>query len=178
MKELVYLFETKKVHSLKEKRDLAILALVSLEGLRVSEVINLKECDFMYNAKISTLSITPERKRILKLQSITTSKIVDYLEKKKTIYPAPNSVKTQDLFLGFQGRNASIILPKVTRHGVKHMIYQWAAELGVKKLNSEILRHICIEFQIDQGRSPDEIMTHLGLRRLGNISKHFSLTKK
>ena len=88
------------------------------------------------------------------------------------------SIERLDLFLGFQGRNASITLPKVTRHGVKHMIYQWAAELGIKKLNSEILRHICIEFQIGQGRSPDEIRAHLGLRRLGNISKHISLTKK
>ena len=54
------------------------------------------------------------------------------------------------------------------------MLYELGSQAQIKKLNSELLRHYAIHYHILLGRTPEEIMKHFGLKRLGNIAKHFT----
>jgi hypothetical protein len=62
----------------------------------------------------------------------------------------------------------------MTRHGLKFIVYELGDKVGAKSLNTEQLRHFAVTHLISQGMAPDEIMAHLGLRRLGNIAKHLA----
>jgi hypothetical protein len=60
----------------------------------------------------------------------------------------------------------------MTRHGLKFVMYELGEKIGISKLNSELLRHHAIRHQLASGKSPEDLMGHLGLRRLGNIARH------
>ena len=63
----------------------------------------------------------------------------------------------------------------MTRHGLKFVMYELGDKIGVSALNSELLRHHAIRHQLALGKTPEELMGHLGLRRLGNIARHNAL---
>ena len=44
--------------------------------------------------------------------------------------------------------------------------------MEIKKLNTELLRHYAINFHLELGKSPEDVMEHFGLKQLGNIGKH------
>ncbi len=155
---------------LKKCRDLAILSLIGLEGVKVSEVIGLQKSDYIYNKAAGSLQINSPKTRTIKLHEITNRHLTKYIEKQRN-HPQSQSLKSA-LFIGFKGKDSSLCLESVTRHGIKHMVYQVGKDIGYANLNTEQLRHLSIDFQLAEARSPEEIMTHLGLRRLGNIAKH------
>jgi hypothetical protein len=62
----------------------------------------------------------------------------------------------------------------MTRHGLKFILYELGDKAGLSKLNTEQLRHFAVTYLIGLGRTPEEIMAHLGLRRIGNIAKHLA----
>lgn len=159
-----------KASKLKDSRDLAILSLLCLEGIKVSELIQIQRSDLLLAAKESTLLIGGERRRILTLNLLTRNHLAAYLDHWDAI-PAP-----KNLIVGFKGREASLILPSVSRHGIKHMLYEWGKKLQIHHLNSEQARHLAIDFQVQMGKSPESIMAHFGLRSLGNIKKHLRKT--
>ena len=66
----------------------------------------------------------------------------------------------------------------MTRHGLKFILYEWGEKAGTKHLNTELLRHFAVTHLLREGRSPEEIMQHLGLRRMGNIAKHIAALSK
>ena len=78
------------------------------------------------------------------------------------------------MFIAFKGRDASFPLPNMTRHGLKFIIYELGEKIGMASLNTEQLRHFAVSHLISLGYAPDQIMAHLGLRRLGNIAKHLA----
>jgi hypothetical protein len=64
----------------------------------------------------------------------------------------------------------------MTRHGLKFILYELGDKAGLAKLNTEQLRHFAVSYLIAEGRTAEEIMLHLGLRRLGNVAKHLART--
>lgn len=164
-----HLEKNKTPKSLKEARDDAILRLLGLEGLKVSEIIELDWPDHLNSGFRPTLRVPGTRARTISLGQNSNTSLKNYKILWNNALPKK---KHHKMFVGFKGREASIILEQVTRHGLKHMIYQVGKIFGVPKLNTEILRHIAIDHQISQGLSGEEIMHHFGLQRMGNIAMH------
>ncbi|MFK7825025.1 MAG: tyrosine-type recombinase/integrase [Oligoflexales bacterium] len=160
---------------LKSKRDAALLSLLSFEGLKLSEIINLTWNDFLANQGLASLRIVGNRSRILGTCSESTKWLCSYQSQLKACFPAnsfPHLYKR--MFIAFKGRDSENPEEKISRHGLKFMLYELGDLAQIKKLNSELLRHYAIHYQILLGRTPEEIMKHFGLRRLGNIAKHFT----
>jgi site-specific recombinase XerD len=158
--------------SLKGARDLALVRLLSYEGLKATELIDLDWSDWLpQNTESSSLSIRGTRSRTIILQPQTTAALERYRNRVKEL-EARQQRDYQHMFLAFKGRDAGLVLDQMTRHGLKFLLYELGELVGLPKLNTEILRHHAVDFHLSQGHSPEEIMHHFGLRRLGNIAKH------
>jgi len=164
-------------HPLKSKRDTAIISLLAFEGLKANELINLTWNDFIDAAGRGTLQITGTRHRALKLSDESYMALQALKGMMDTIpHPAkPNELK--HIFIAFKGRDAATPIPVMTRHGLKFILYEMGEQVGLSRLNTEQLRHFAVTYLIALGRSSEEIMNHLGLKRLGNISKHLMRSK-
>lgn len=156
---------------LKNARDKAILSLLAFDGLKVNEMISLKWNDFLNQDQFGSIRIKGNRGRLIQLSSSSYQEIKHYLnrvsQKDKSLTAPQNHV-----FISFRGRDLDFVVPKITRHGVKFMLYEIGEKAGIKKLNAETLRHHAIENLLERGFTNEEVMAHLGLRTLGNISKH------
>ena len=159
--------------SLKGARDKALLLLLSREGLKASELVALKWSHFLCTGESGRLSIVGERSRTIALEAETTEalksfrKIVQNDPRTKTSF-GPNS----PLFISFKGADARSLIWGITRHGLKFAIYELGESANIKKLNAEQLRHLAMAHKISLGFTPEMVMNHLGLRRIGNIGKH------
>jgi hypothetical protein len=110
---------------------------------------------------------------VLSLTPQTTKALIGYRDKYDSAnHPALRRTHENHMFCAFKGREAATPLATMTRHGLKFMLYEIGQSCGIAKLNTEQLRHHAVQFQLAQGKSMEEIMVHLGLRRPGNISKH------
>jgi integrase/recombinase XerD len=158
---------------LKGARDKALLLLLSREGLKASELVALKWSHFLCTGESGRLSIAGERSRTIALEAETTEalkafrKIVQNDLRTKTSF-GPNS----PLFVSFKGADARSLIWGITRHGLKFAIYELGESANIKKLNAEQLRHLAMAHKISLGFTPEMVMNHLGLRRIGNIGKH------
>ncbi len=182
---------------LKSCRDCAILCLLGYEGIKAHELISLKWKDLLLPLPSdettpqnteqglsdfkprTTLHVRGQRTRVLSLTAQTTKTIIDYRGHYDSAkHPALRRTYETHMFCAFKGREAATPLPSMTRHGLKFMLYEIGQSCGIEKLNTEQLRHHAVQFQLEQGKSMEEIMIHLGLRRPGNISKHLSKTSR
>lgn len=163
--------------SIKSQRDLAILYLLGLEGIKASELIELAWTDWLPGPKASSLRIRGTRSRTIVLQSETSRALQKYHAKVQQLMKK-SSRSFSHMLLAFKGRDAGTILNHMTRHGLKFLLYELGEAVGLSNLNTELLRHYAVQYQLSMGRSPETIMNHLGLRRLGNIAKHQHLLNK
>jgi len=128
---------------------------------------------FLCTGESGRLSIVGERSRTIALEAETTEalksfrKIVQNDPRTKTSF-GPNS----PLFISFKGADARSLIWGITRHGLKFAIYELGESANIKKLNAEQLRHLAMAHKISLGFTPEMVMNHLGLRRIGNIGKH------
>lgn len=159
----------KNASQLKNSRDKAIIALLCFDGLKVGELCELSWEDFYPSPKSSTLLIRGDRQRSIKLDN-TTAELMHAYAAHFAEQIACTSGDSK-VFVAFQGAKAKRLLPHISRHGLKFLLYQIAEAHGVKGVNSENLRHYAITHLHRLGKSRDEIMRHLGLRRLGNVGK-------
>ena len=161
--------------SLKASRDKVILCLLCFEGLKVSELIHLDWKHFLSASSKGSLNVPGERKRLIFLNSQTHEAILEY---QKTLLEYESELpRARKMILGFKGRESLSIAPRISRHGLKFMLYEIGEECRIPKLNTEILRHHAIQFHLDRGESVESVMEHFGLRRIGNIAKHFRAKK-
>ena len=153
---------------IKAKRDYAIICLLAIEGLKAHEIISLTWSNCLIANEQGSLNILGPKPRTIYLNPTTSLAMIEYRDLSKGL-----DHKGEAIFVAFKGRESSLVLPRMTRHGLKHVIYELGEKSGIDQLNTETLRHHAIDFQISQGKSPEEIMNHLGLKRPGNITKHF-----
>lgn len=156
---------------LKEGRDLAILCLLAFEGLKANELIELSWDDFICIGSGGSLRIRGQRSRSIALQPQSAERLLNYKERFGSIVPDAKKAECS-MFVSFKGKDGASLLSTMTRHGLKFMLYELGEKAGVPHLNTELLRHYAVSFQLSLGRSPEEIMQHFGLRRMGNIAKH------
>jgi integrase/recombinase XerD len=158
-------------HLLKIYRDGAIVALLAYEGIKASELISLKMMDYLPQKGFSSLRISGHRKRLIQLSADSHQLLKGYTSAAKSNGLFNLSGK-ESLFVSFRGKDETIINPRLSRHGLKFMLYEIGKRVGITKLNTEILRHHAIAYLKRTGKSQEEVMAHLGLRQAGNIAKH------
>lgn len=156
---------------LKEARDLAILSLLAFEGLKANELIELNWDDFIPMGAMGSLRIRGQRNRSIALQVQSAENLKAYKERFDSMIPTARKAECS-MFISFKGKDGASLIPSITRHGLKFMLYELGEKASVPHLNTELLRHHAVSFQLSLGRSPEEIMQHFGLRRMGNIAKH------
>lgn len=176
---------------LKSSRDCAILCLLGFEGIKANELIALKWKDLFlpsFNPPPTPLNSTPPeeeplprstlyirgtRSRVLSLTSASAEALGTYRSHyENSKHPALQRHHENFIFCAFKGREAATPLPSMTRHGLKFLLYEIGSTCDLPHLNTEQLRHHAVRFLLALGKTMDEIMVHLGLRRPGNITKH------
>lgn len=162
--------------AIKSFRDAAIISLLGLEGLKANEIINLKWNDYLNEKGRGSLKIAGNRPRLLLLNKKTTIMLERYHVEYKKI-PLPKKI-SNFIFIAFKGRDASLVSSSISRHGIKFMLMELGSQCNQANLNTELLRHHAINFLINEGKTPEEIMIHLGLKRIGNIAKHIAKQTK
>lgn len=177
-KDLDTLISLVSQDNLKSCRDRAILLLLGLEGIKTHELIELQWKDFIVSATgTSVLHIPGDKSRSISLDSETKDSLLDYkhyFEKWRSTLQNQERINFCWIFVSFKGRDGSVVLPKMSRHGLKFMLSELGEKAKIKNLHSESLRHLAIEQLISSGKRPEDIMSHLGLRQLGNIGKHLA----
>lgn len=160
----------------KGYRDAAIVALLAYEGVKAGELIELTWRDILFQEQLTTLRIRSQRSRTVCIHPKTEYLLRRYRQAYQEFMGSlKNTVTDARMFISFKGKDGSKPIPKMTRHGLKFVLYEIGKKVGIPKLNTELLRHHAVDFLLTNGRGPDEVMAHLGLRRMGNIKKHLTL---
>lgn len=158
---------------LKGMRDAVIISLLGTEGLKVSELIKVQWSDYISLQGMGSLRIRGGRTRVIQLHRETHELIRDYRTLFKSCLAADNGDKSYPyMILAYTGRDTRHPAPSIGRHGLKFLLSELAPVIQRKTLNTEMLRHYAICSQLRSGKSPEDIMQHLGLKRPGNITKH------
>ena len=148
-------------------RNHAIIQLLAFEGLKATELTALRWYDFVASRRSALLRISGNRPRSITLQPAST----------QSLHTWQLCAQPQDgerlIFAGFKGPEGALPLATLTRHGLKFLLAQLAAKAGLASLSPELLRHHAIRYLLQQGKSIEASMQHLGLKRSGNIRKHF-----
>jgi site-specific recombinase XerD len=159
--------------ALKSARDLALLLLFCREGLKSTELVALKWTSFFAAGESGRLSIAGDKARTIGLEAATTEAIKSY---RSVLHDDSrtrlNLTSVSPMFVSFKGADARAVQFGITRHGLKFAIYELGISANIPQLNAEQLRHIAMSHKLSLGFTPDMVMNHLGLRRVGNISKH------
>jgi integrase/recombinase XerD len=160
-------------HPLKAARDRALLSVLCFEGIKVTELTNLKWSHFLMDQEKAYLKILGERSRTLSLSLESKKLLVLYKELyEKDPHARSQTNPQQQLFIAFKGKDTLTLTPQITRHGLKFLIYELGEASNLGKINTEMLRHFAMRHLLSLGKSPEEVMDHFGLRRIGNIAKH------
>ena len=163
-------------NTLKSSRDLVLLLVLSREGLKASEVVSLTWSSFFAAGESGRLTIASDRARTIGLEAETTQAIKAYRKALQTDTRTKGDISpSTPLFVSFKGADARAVQFGITRHGLKFAIYELGLAADLKQLNAEQLRHFAMAHKISIGFTPEMLMNHLGLRRVGNIGKHLSV---
>ena len=163
-------------NTLKSSRDLVLLLVFSREGLKASEVVSLTWSSFFAAGESGRLTIAGDRARTIGLEAETTHAIKAYRKVLQTDHRTKGEINpVTPLFVSFKGADARAVQFGITRHGLKFAIYELGLAADLKQLNAEQLRHFAMAHKISIGFTPEMLMNHLGLRRVGNIGKHLSV---
>lgn len=164
---------------IKATRDAAMVSLLAHEGVKANELISLTWADFIQERGAATIRIGGGRARAIALSKSTHDWMSTYRQHYNAVrHPVIVNSVQKHIFIAFKGRDAASPLPVMTRHGLKFILYELGERAGYSKLNTEQLRHFAVSYLLGLGKSPEEIMLHLGLRRIGNIAKHVARTAR
>lgn len=180
-KNIKSIFDLAEKHpnKIKSARDISILSLLTFEGLKVSELIELQWVDFIEHEEGGSLSIKGAKTRVLLLENTTSKKLKHY--KKILSEQEKESLKPKNkksIFIAFKGKELETQLEKITRHGLKFFLYEIGLAAHIKNLNTELLRHYAIAHLLETKPTLEAVKRHLGLKRAGNILKHLAKNKQ
>lgn len=160
-------------------RDAAIVSLLAFEGIKATELIALNWVDAIFNNQSGSIRIGGPRARSIVLSQETSAILGSYRDSliaSNLTDLAPSAESA--MFVSFKGKESSTIIPRITRHGLKFVLYEIGEGAGIPHLNTELLRHHAMESLIARGLGTSELMQHLGLRTVGNIAKHTTNAEK
>ncbi len=152
-------------------RNLAIIHLLAFEGLKATELTTLHWRDFVTSRGAALLRIIGSRQRMIDLQPASTNSLRQWQRCVRQRHPQCDD---KLIFGGFKGPEGALPLATLTRHGLKFILAQLAAQATITSLSPSLLRHHATRHMLQQGKSIEDSMAHLGLKRTGNISKHLA----
>ena len=152
-------------------RNLAIINLLAFEGLKATELTTLHWRDFVTSRRGALLRINGSRQRTIALQPASTNSLRQWQRRARQRHPQCDD---QLIFGGFKGPEGALPLATLTRHGLKFILAQLAAQATITSLSPALLRHHATRYMLQQGKSIEDSMTHLGLKRTGNIRQHLA----
>lgn len=152
-------------------RNLAIIHLLAFEGLKASELTSLHWRDFMASRREALLRISGSRQRVIDLQPTSTNSLRSWQRCVQQSYPQCDD---RLIFSGFKGPEGALPLATLTRHGLKFILAQLAAQVEVTSLSPALLRHHATRHMLQRGKSIEDSMAHLGLKRTGHIRQHLA----
>ena len=167
-------YEQPRLDSLKSLRDAAMLYLLARAGLKADELIHLKWSHYHPSSITPTLFISGKRERTIEICKKTSSALDQYkkeLVRFNSSSPTPSDLET--MFVAFKGKDCLLLIPNLTRHGLKFALYEIGRRFNIPSLTTEMLRHYAIQQFVVNGTSLEDLLRHLGLRRPGNVGKHF-----
>ncbi len=155
-------------------RDELIIRLLSEYGLKASELIELTWTRLHFiDQKIET-SLAGVKSRDITL----VGEIAQVFFKYRTAFLSDIRLSHfNHVFPAFKGKDLSVVMDHMTRHGLKFIINELGVRVLKKNLSCEMLRQYTIESLLLQGKSVEEIMAFLGLTRMGVIAKHIQKLK-
>jgi site-specific recombinase XerD len=143
-------------------RDIAILQLMLQTGIRVSELIAIREPDLDLEQKTLTILNKGSKKRILYLEKKALQALKSYL----LVRP-----KTSDehLFLNYRGEGFSI-------GGVRKTVEKYLKRAGItKKIGCHSLHYTCITNRAALGMNAFYLKTPLRHKRMRTSTKYMSI---
>ncbi len=135
-------------------RDRAMLEILYATGLRVSELVSLRQSDLQLDAGyLSTLG-KGNKERIIPLGEVAMDELVSYLRHGRPVLV--KAVQSPCLFLNRSGRG-------LTRQGFWKIIRRRAREAGIaKKISPHTLRHSFATHLLENGADLRAVQTLLG----------------
>jgi len=130
------------LRSLRRYRDLAIVYLMLLCGLRSAEVLQLKTSDVLVEDEQLRIRGKGQRDRVLPLPQVVARSIADYAR-----WERPADCTTQRLFVVLQGRQRG---RSMTAAGLRSLFRQRRRDHVVARANPHRFRHT---FGADMARS-------------------------
>ena len=152
-------------------RNIAIIHLLAFEGLKASELTALYWRDFLASRRGALLRISGSRQRTIDLQPASTNNLRHWRRCVQQHHPQCDD---RLIFSGFKGPEGALPLSTLTRHGLKFILAQLAAQAQVTSLSPALLRHHATRHMLQQGKSIEDSMAHLGLKRTGNVRHHLA----
>lgn len=152
-------------------RNLAIIHLLAFEGLKATELTTLHWKDFAAGRLSAVLRIGGRRTRLITLRPPTARRLRNWRQIVRQHY---SYKRDEMMFGGFKGYAGTVLMTKLSRHGLKFLLKQLAEQSALSSLSPETLRHHAIRHMLQRGMSVEESMAHLGLKRTGNIRKHLA----
>jgi integrase/recombinase XerD len=152
------LVSSKSDHS-TDIRDYAILLLLSVYGMRCSEVINLRLEDLDWeNEQLYLRRAKRSKPQIFPLSKIVGEAILHYLQEVR-----PNNCLLSTVFLCMRSPYRPLKAAAVYQLVSRRLI---SLDLKIRHYGSHALRHACATHLINEGVSLKEISDHLGHQRL------------
>jgi len=165
----------KQTPQIKAFRDRAIVTLLAFEGVKATELVNMKWSDLVLSGDVGSLKIVGPRSRVIDLSVESLHSLRNY---RTEFQKLDDHYSSKNMFVAFKGRNSSVVLNSLTRHGLKFALYELGTAVKIEHLNSEDLRHCAIQYQLGIGKSMEQILNHLGLKRPGLVSQHSAIQSK
>src|SRR5690606_17119226 len=124
---------------IKGLRDAAIVSLICYDGLKTNEVINLHWRDVFLQDRSASIFIEGQRSRSIRLTEESFAAFKLYADTYKQ--NLDHDLTNQHVFVAYKGKETSWSNTKMSRHGLKFIIYELGERIGLDKVNAEQLRH-------------------------------------
>jgi integrase len=158
-----------------DRRDLAMLFLCCLEGVRTGELAALSEGD--YTASPATLRVSSGgRTRTLKLKPVTADALSGYINSLYRVRPSTTS--SGAIIVKEVGRKlfANKHLRDLSSRSIRRKLQSLLKRLGLDRVSPSALRHMAIiEALASEGLSANEAAARFGVRSSSTLFRHLRL---
>lgn len=147
-------------------RDRAILELLYSSGLRVAELTELKIQNLDMESELVRVKGKGGKERIVPFGEKARKALIEYLSKRKELFPEGRLIEPEHLFLNYRGG-------KLTTRSVGRIIKKYRTKSGLsKEISPHVLRHSFATHLLEGGADLRVIQELLGHSSLSTTQKY------